>query len=199
MKHVVSVRSVLLWLCVLFGATLFGGCKSKWKYLRTINPYSKVQLKDPYSLTIRLTGGGEIKLEKFYVTKTLACAMLLVDNTRGESKLYLNPNKAQFVTGKTGIWAQKSTVTARDLTYRAMIAHFYKLNPKSVSSWSQYHFPLGSIEAGKTKKGAVCFRLAESEEDPKALKLEKRSRMRFTGLLLGGGSIGADWLWLGRM
>ena len=108
------------------------GCSPSFDLLRTVDPYTKQQSKKPYFYAMRVMGGARIKILKFYVTKTIGCAVLEADNTRGETTLYINPHKTQFVIGKVGIWALKSTITARNNTFRKMATEFYKLNPKEV-------------------------------------------------------------------
>lgn len=175
------------------------GCAPPWSFMRTVNKYSKVPSKDPYAYSVSLVGGARIKLNKFYYTKQLACAVLHVDNKRGELKVYVNPNKAQFVSGKVGVWSMKSTVAARDLMYRRMAAHYNKLDAKNVPRWSRYHFPIGTVAPKEERSGLLCFRLGKSDDDPKRILINEPLRMRLTGVLVGGGPARVGWLWLKPM
>ena len=167
------------------------GCQSSgWKSLRSLLP------------TARLQGGAEFSVRKSYIGEMMWCGVFSVDNRGGETKLYIDPHKAQFVgtrlDGKKqlGIWAMKRTVAAREDEYREMVREHQKLpKGKSPASWSSAYFPIGEIRVGQEAEGFICFQLAQSPEDPERIILSKRSRVRFAEFLLGGGEAEMGWFW----
>ncbi len=189
------MRRMIMTSLVLFSMSLWG-CRPSFQYLRTVNPYTKQQTPEPYAQVTRIVGGAQLKVLKFYVTPKIGCAVMEVDNSRGEVPLYINPHKAQFVVGKLGIWSMKSSMAAREDVFRQMATDFYKLDPQKVPRWSAYYFPLGTIKPKEKREGLICFQFARKDNDPKALIPNKRCRMRLTGALLGGGSVNIDWIYL---
>ena len=136
-------------------------------------------------------------MENFYVTPTLACGVLVIDNTNGAADLYIDPEKTQFVSDQTGIWAMKTTVAVRETEFRQMARKHYRLGKnQAVRTWYPYYFTVGTIAMGKTKKGFLCFRLGNSETDPERLIIKDRCRLRLTKATLGGGPAHLPWIWL---
>lgn len=187
----------LVWMLMM----LLTGCQSTpWKLYRTINPYSKTQLPDPYGNTLRATGGAEFKIRKFYATKLLACLVLRVESKNSFAEVFINPHKARLVAGKVGIPAMVNTMAAREPMYRKMVQHYFKIkNPNDVPRWSRYYFPTGTIKGGKAAEGMLCFQLGEKLEDPQRLTLGKKCRMQLTGVMVAKGPASLDWIYFAPM
>ena len=182
-------------LSLLFlGLLVIFGCQSiPWKYMRSVDPYLKKQPPDPYAYSVRISG-ARFKIQKFYTTKMLACAVFQIDNRKGYGELYIKPARAKLVCGKLGIWAMTSTAAAREPMYRRMAQDFYKIkDPNRVPRWSRLYLPR-RIPLRQTKQGLVCFQLKLKEDDPNGLKLNDRCRLRFADMRLGTGKVRADWM-----
>lgn len=179
----------VLWLvCVLCWAT---GCKSTgWGQVK------------PTMEDMGLLGGARLRVLRTFVDTTMFCGVFELDNRRGESKVYINPHRIQFVgkqIGKNkhiGIWSMKRTEVAREESFRAMVRDYHKLSAQQqVGYWGKFYFPMGEIRPKQRAEGFLCFQLARDEKDPERIVLTERSRMRLMDVLIDGGATPLDWFY----
>lgn len=156
----------------------------------------------PTMQEMSLLGGSRLRVLRTFVDPTIFCGVFELDNTQGESKIYINPHRIQFVgkqIGKNkhiGIWSMKRTEVAREEAFRAMVRDYHKLSKQQqVDYWGKYYFPMGEIRPKQRAEGFLCFQLARDEKDPERIVLTERSRMRLLDVLIDGGATPLDWFY----
>jgi hypothetical protein len=180
--------SVLCLMCALCWAT---GCKTTgWGQVK------------PTIEDMGLLGGARLRVLRTFVDTTMFCGVFELDNRRGESKVYINPHRIQFVgkqIGKNkhiGTWSMKRTEVAREETFRAMVRDYHKISPQQrIGYWGKFYFPMGEIRPKQRAEGFLCFQLARDEKDPERIVLTERSRMRLMDVLIDGGVTPLDWFY----